>query len=96
MTSLDYYLITASLFVTVLGGAVAYFKRDYITRGMAICFFTSLWGVLAMVLSPSSKARVGDEHDRQFWPSYSWVAVGGTLLTIAVVLLLHRLGTRAQ
>jgi len=57
MTSFDYYLITASLFVTALGGAVAYFKRDYITRGMAICFFTSLWGVLAMVLSPSSKAE---------------------------------------
>jgi hypothetical protein len=89
MTSLDYSLIAASLLATALGGAVAYLKRDFITRGMAICFFTSFWGLLAMVLSPSSKARVGDEHDRQFWPPYSWIAVGCTLLTIVVVLLLH-------
>ncbi len=96
MTSLDYSLIAATLLIVALGGGVAYFKRDYITRGMAICFFTSLWGLLAMILSPPSKARSGDEHDRQWWPSYSWLAVGCALLTVLIVRLVRWLGSGSQ
>jgi hypothetical protein len=89
MTSLDYYVIAATFLIVALGGAVAYFKRDYVTRGMGICFFTSLWGLLALILSPASKARSGDEHDEHNWPPCSWLAVAGILLTLFIVLLMR-------
>jgi hypothetical protein len=89
MTSLDYWLIAATFLIVALGGALAYFKRDYITRGMSICFFTSLWGLLAIVLSPTSRARSGDENDEHNWPPYSWLAVAGTILTLIIVLLVR-------
>ena len=95
MTALNYYLIAATFLIVVLGGAVANFKRDYITRGMGICFFTSLWGVLAMILSPSSKARSGDELDEHNWPPYSWLAVAGSFLTLIIVLLVRWLAAFA-
>jgi hypothetical protein len=85
----DYCIIAGVFFVTAAGGAIAYLKRDYITRGMAVCFFTNLWGVLAMMLSPVSKVRSGDEHDEHSWPPHSWLAVVGTILTILVVVLVR-------
>jgi hypothetical protein len=96
MTSLDYYLVAAIFLIVALGGVVAYFKRDYIARGMAICFFTSLWGLLAIILSPPSKARSGDEHDEHNWPPYSWLALGGSFLTLIIVLLVRWLGSGSQ
>jgi hypothetical protein len=89
MTSLDFYLIAATFLVVVLGGAVAYFKRDFVSRGMAICFFTSLCGLLALILSPPSKARLGDPHDEHCWPPYSWIAVGGMLIVVMTIQLVR-------
>lgn len=88
MASLNLHLIAATTLIVALGGAVAYFKRDYVTRGMAICFFTSFCGLLALILSPPSKARLGDEKDEHNWPPYSWVAVGGMVLILVIVKLL--------
>jgi hypothetical protein len=87
MDTSDYYTIAGVLFITALGGVVAYFKRDYVTRGMAICFFTNLWGMLAMILSPASMARTQDEYDEHHWPQLSWLAVSGTVLTVLTVML---------
>lgn len=91
MTSLDYSLITATLLIVILGGTVAYLKGDFITRGMAITFFTSIWGLVAIIISRRSNARSGDIHDSQWWPPYSWLAVGGTLLTLLAITLVRRL-----
>lgn len=96
MTSLDLCVIAAIFLFAALGGAVAYLKRDYITRGMAICFFTNLWGLLAMILSPPSKARLGDEYDRHRWPPYSWLAVGGTFVVLIIVQLVRWLLSVSQ
>lgn len=85
MDASDYYWIFGILLVTALGGFIAHMKRDYFTRGMAICFFTNPWGVVALILSPKSKARAGDEKDVHSWPSLSWLALGGTILTVAAV-----------
>lgn len=57
------------------GGIIAYFKRDYFSRGFFICLFTSLAGLVAIILSPSSKAKKGDEFDYYNWPKYGSIAV---------------------
>jgi hypothetical protein len=89
MKCLDFYLTAATFLIVVLGGVAAYFKRDYVSRGMAICFFTSLCGLLALILSPPSKARLGDQNDEHCWPPYSWVAVGGMLLVVITLQLVR-------
>jgi hypothetical protein len=96
MISLGYYVIGATFLVVALGGALARFKGDYITRGMGICFFTSMWGLLAIMLSPPSKARSGDEHDEHNWPKNSWFAVVGSFVTLIVVMLVSRLGSGSR
>jgi hypothetical protein len=89
MDTFDYYVIAGVIIVAVLGGVIAYTKKDYVTRGMAICFFTNFWGLLALILSPASKARSGEEHDEHQWPRLSWLAVSGTILTVLAVILAH-------
>jgi hypothetical protein len=89
MVTIDYYVIAGVILVAILGGVVAYTKKDYVTRGMAICLFTYFWGLLALILSPASKARSGEQHDEHRWPPLSWLAVGGTILTVFAVKLAH-------
>lgn len=96
MTPFDYCLISATTLIVVLGGAVAYIKRDYTTRGMSICFFTSFWGLLALILSRCSKARSGDEYNEHNWPPYSWVAVAGGSLTVLLVILVRWLASGSR
>lgn len=78
-------LIISSYVITVIaGGILAVIKNDYFTRGFFICLFTGIFGLIAIILSPKSKAKSGDKTDEHSWPEYgsyvilflvSWVIV---------------------
>jgi uncharacterized membrane-anchored protein len=86
-------LVFVYILITVGGGLLALFKKDYFTRGVAITFLTGVFGILAMALSTSSKARRGDNHDQHYWPERSYLAVLGTVALIALVYLISKLAS---
>jgi hypothetical protein len=96
MNTFEVLVISVWLLIVVLGGLIAHYKRDYVSRGMAICFFTSIFGIFALLFSPPSKARLGGRQDEHNWPPQAWLAVAGTLLVVLVVLLAGRLGSGGQ
>ena len=61
--------IVFSIIPMIVGGWVARYKKDYITRGVVISLFASWFGPLFMFLSPESKARQGDQEDEDNWPA---------------------------
>ncbi|NIV03652.1 MAG: hypothetical protein GWN59_03220 [Calditrichae bacterium] len=71
--------------IAVASGVVAYLKRDYFSRGFFIGMFTSLFGLIAIAVSPASNAKSGDENDEHDWPRHGGFAV---LFTLIVVLAL--------
>lgn len=77
------------LLISFIGGIIAYIKNDYFTRGFFICFFTGIFGIIAMLFSPKSKAKEGNEGDEHSWPKY-----GGIALLAAIVSLLFLLFTK--
>lgn len=86
-------VVSVYILATVVGGLLAFFKKDYFTRGAAITFLTGVFGILAMALSAPSKARLGDNHDKHYWPGYSPLAVLGNFAFIALVYIISKLAT---
>ncbi len=66
------YLTIISAFA---GGIISHIKKDYFSRGFCICLFTGIIGLIAIILSPKSKAKTGDEFDYHNWPKYGSYAV---------------------
>jgi uncharacterized membrane-anchored protein len=67
--------IYIALISALAGGIAAYLKKDYFSRGFFICLFTGFIGLIAIILSPKSKAKEGDEADYHGWPQYGAYAV---------------------
>jgi hypothetical protein len=60
------YIIIGYTVLSMIGGAVvARCKRDFASRGMSICMFSGVFGLLAMILSAPSRAREGE---KSVWP----------------------------
>ena len=83
--------IYITLISAVIGGIIAYLKRDYFSRGLFICLFTSIFGLLAIILSPKSKAKKGDKEDYHGWPEYGAYAVIFIMFGSLIVLVLSLL-----
>ena len=83
------WIVHAYLSVMVLGGITAYFKGDYITRGIVICLITGILGLVIMIISPRSKALTGDEHDKHYWPRLSWLALAADITVVLILLIKH-------
>ena len=80
-------MILVVLVILSIGGVVAKLKRDYFSRGIAIFIMAGIPGLLAMLLSPKSKARMSDENDEHRWPPYGPLAfvLNIILIVIAIV-----------
>jgi len=81
------YFFIVHAIISIAGGLIAYRKSDYFTRGFFICLFTSIFGLIAIIVSPKSCAKKTDEVDTQYWPEYSIYAVFATLITVILYLL---------
>ena len=73
----------------VAGGVIALLKKDYFMRGFCICIFTSILGLIALLVSPNSKAKTGDETDEHSWPLYGGYAVLFIMFWIIILLLIN-------
>lgn len=69
------FIVYTSLFIALIGGILAYYKKDYFTRGFFICLFTNVLGLFAIIFSPESKAKLEDDADCHTWPEYGSYAV---------------------
>lgn len=81
------FIVYMNLISAIVGGILASYKKDYFTRGFFICLFTSILGLIAIIISPESKAKQGDQDDYHAWPKYGSYAVlfllfGSSLLLI--------------
>lgn len=61
--------LVLSILPMIVGGWVAYRKKDYITRGVVISLLASWFGPVFMYFQPESKARQGEQEDEESWPS---------------------------
>ncbi len=61
--------------LVISGGIIARVKGDYFSRGMGISLITNIFGLIALIFSQPSKARLNDEYDMQGWPHNSYLAV---------------------
>ncbi len=84
-----YWKIVLYLLIAVVGGIWAVYKKDYFTRGFFISFITGIFGVIAIALSPESKAKENNEVDGHYWPQHGSYAVLATFLTIGLVALVY-------
>jgi hypothetical protein len=80
--------LVLSILPMIVGGWVAYRKKDYVTRGVVISLLASWLGPVFMYFQPDSKAREGDKEDEESWPSSGPVAcmcfVGALILYVIV------------
>jgi hypothetical protein len=74
--------------LVISGGIIARVKGDYFSRGMGITLFTSIIGIIVLIVSRPSRARTDDEHDIQRWPPNSYIAVF-TAMSLLFILLLR-------
>lgn len=51
----------------IAGGLVAHAKGDFFSRGIAMCAITGVFGLIALIIAPPSKARAGDKDDYESW-----------------------------
>lgn len=81
-------LIISLYAVTVIaGGILAVIKNDYFTRGLFICLFTGVFGLIAIILAPKSKAKTGDKTDEHSWPEYGSFAILFLVSWVIIILL---------
>ena len=73
--------------IAIIGGIIARIKRDYFSRGMGISFLTNIFGVITLILSPPSKARINDEQDIHGWPHTAYLAVFAQMFLVFILLL---------
>ncbi len=84
----DLWIESCFVLVVISSVIIARIKRDYFSRGMAIAFITGIFGIIAIIFSPSSKARINDEHDIHGWPSNAHFAVITQFLFVFLFLII--------
>ena len=85
----DTSIISCFALIVISGGVLARFKKDFISRGMAITFITGIFGIIAMIFSPTSKAREHDKHDIHGWPANAYFEVISQLFFVVIFLMVH-------
>jgi hypothetical protein len=83
--------IVLSIIPMIVGGWVAYRKKDYIARGVVISLFASWFGPIFMYFQPDSKARQGDTGDEQSWPANGPLACMCFIASILVYYVISQL-----
>jgi hypothetical protein len=86
---IDFWIICYTILSVLFGGAVARIKGDFISRGMAVAFLTGFFGIIAMLFSPASKARIQNAHDIHNWPAHASFAVFCQLFFGIVLLIVY-------
>jgi hypothetical protein len=84
---LDLWVGICVAFLVISGGIIARVKGDYFSRGMGVSFLTNIFGIIALIFSPPSKARKHDEHDIHGWPSNACLAVFAQMFLVLILLL---------
>ena len=83
------WIVSCFALVGISGGVLARLKKDYFSRGLTITCITGIFGIIAMICSPASKARVHHEHDIHGWPANAYFAVISQLFFIVIFLIVH-------
>jgi hypothetical protein len=81
-------LISLYAITVIAGGILAVLKNDYFTRGFFVCLFTGIFGLIAIILSPKSKAKDGDKTDEHSWPEDSSYAILFIVFWVMVIMLI--------
>jgi len=84
---LDLCVGVCVVLLVISGGIVARVKGDYFSRGMGVSFLTGIFGIIALIFSPPSKARKNDEHDMHGWPHTAYMAVFAQMFLVLILLL---------
>jgi hypothetical protein len=71
--------------LVIVDRVIARVKVDYFTRGMGIVIFTNIIGIIDLVLSRSSRARLNDEHNIHGWPTNAYLAVFTLMSLIHII-----------
>lgn len=85
--SLDLWISIGVALIVISGGIIARVKGDYFSRGMGITLFTNIFGIIALISSRRSNARINDERDMQGWPANSYLAIFAIMFLVLILLL---------
>ena len=84
---LDEWLGVCVVLIAIIGGIIARVKGDYFSRGMGISFLTNIFGLIVLIVSSPSKARINNEQDTNGWPHTAYVAVFAQMFLVFILLL---------
>jgi hypothetical protein len=84
---LDLWIGACFALIIISGGIIARVKGDYFSRGMGISFLTNILGLIALIVSRPSKARLNDEQDIHGWPHTALMAVFAETFLVLILLL---------
>jgi hypothetical protein len=87
MMGLDTWVGVCVVSLIICGGIIARLKGDYFSRGAGITLFTSVIGIIVIIFSRRSRARINDEHDMQGWPPNSYLAIFAMMSLIFISLI---------
>jgi hypothetical protein len=87
MMGLDTWVGVCVALLVISGGIIARVKGDYFSRGMGIALLTNIFGIIALVVSPPSKARRNDDTDLHGWPPTVYLAVFAQMFLVFILLL---------
>jgi hypothetical protein len=73
--------------LVISGGIIARIKGDYFSRGMGISLLKNIFGLIALIVSRPSKARINDEQDIHEWPTTAHLAVFAQMFLVLILLL---------
>jgi hypothetical protein len=84
---LDTWVGICVALLVISGGIIARVKGDYLSRGMGITLLTNIFGLIALIVSRPSKARISDEQDIHGWPHTAHLAVFAEMFLVLILLL---------
>ena len=84
---LDTWVGICVALLVISGGIIARIKGDYFSRGMGIALLTNIFGIVALIVSPPSKARRDDDTDINGWPHTAYLAVFAEMFLVIILLI---------
>jgi len=87
MMGLDTWVGVCVVLIAIIGGIIARIKGGYFSRGMGVALLTNIFGLIALIISCPSKARINEEQDIHGWPHTAHLAVFTELFLVLILLL---------
>ena len=84
---LDTWVGVCFALLVLSGGIIARVKSDYFSRGAVITLLTNIFGLIALIISHPSRARINDEQDIHRWPHTAHLAVFIEMILVLILLL---------